>query len=377
MMNTLNSPPLNSLAAVTSRIPWLAIGRQCLQAFHAVCRMGMVAILAGLPWVPHVEAALPYLEIPGGEGLGKGQHIVFVTGEEYYRSEEGMSMFAKILSRRHGFKCTVLFAIDPATGYINPNQSKNIPGLAALDRADLLVIFARFRELPDSEMKHIVDYVNAGKPVLGIRNATHAFRYHKDSTSPHKSWDFSSREWPGGFGQQILGDTWIAHFGAFQKESTLVRKSESQRQHPVLRGVADTIFCHTDVNSVERLTTNDVVLLRGQVLSGLNPTDPPVLDARKDVRMPFAWFKTYTAPLGKQGRSFTTTAGASLDFLSEDLRRLMVNAMLSLTGHEQDIPEKTNVDIVGSFQPKPTGALTDAAWIGARLIPASFAPKPE
>ncbi len=368
--------PLTFLAD-TWQLLWAAAARPPLNAVRAAHRLGIVAILAAIPWFIQGHAAPPYLELPGGEGLGKGQHIVFVTGEEYYRSEEGMSLFAKILSRRHGFKCTVLFATDPATGYINPNQSKNIPGLAALDHADLLVIFARFRELPDSEMKHIVDYVNAGKPVLGIRNATHAFRYPKNSTSPYKSWDFSSQEWPGGFGQQILGDTWIAHFGAFQKESTLVRKDESQRQHPVLRGVADTIFCHTDVNSVERLTTNDVVLFRGQVLSGLKPTDPPVTDARKDVRMPFAWFKTYTAPSGKQGRSFATTAGASLDFLSEDLRRLMVNAMLSLTGHEAEIPPKTNVDFVDAFQPQPTGALTDAAWIGARLTPASFAPKPE
>jgi len=101
------------------------------------------------------------------------------------------------------------------------------------------------------------------------------------------------------------------------------------------------------------------------------------MDARKDVRMPFAWFKTYTAPSGKQGRSFTTTAGASLDFLSEDLRRLMVNAVLSLTGHEREIPEKTNVDFVDTYRPHPTGALTDAAWQGARLSPASFAPKAE
>lgn len=319
-------------------------------------------------------AADPFLRIDGGEGPGKGQHIVFVTGEEYYRSEEGMSMFAGILARHHGFRCTVLFAIDPATGFINPNQQSSIPGLAALDDADLMVIFARFRELPDADMKHIVDYVDAGKPVLGIRNATHAFRYAPNSSSPYRNWDFRAREWTGGFGQQILGDTWIAHYGKFQKESTRAHVSKTHSQHPVLRGVADSIFCHTDVNSVNRLTKNDVVLFHGQVLSGLNATDPPVTDARKDVRMPFAWFKTYTAPSGKQGRSFTTTAGASLDWLSEDLRRLMVNAMLSLTGHEKDIPAKTNVSFVGEYKPKPTGSLPDAHWAEAKLTPESFAP---
>ena len=320
-----------------------------------------------------VSAAEPGLVIEGKEGIGKGQHIVFVTGEEYYRSEEGMSMFAKILSQHHGYKCTVLFAIDPVTGFINANKSNNIPGLEALKSADLMVVFARFRELPDADMKHIVDYVNAGKPVLGIRNATHAFRYSANSTSPYKSWDFQSKAWLGGFGQQILGDTWIAHYGKFQKEATLATVISSQRNNPVLRGVADTIFCHTDVNSVERLTPKDLVLMQGQVLSGLNPMDPPVTDKRKDVRMPFAWFKTYTAPSGKEGRSFSTTAGASLDWQSEDLRRLMVNAIYSLTGHEKDIPQKSNVNFIGEYKPKPTGALSNEAWTALKLTPATFA----
>ena len=334
-----------------------------------------LAVLVLLIKLCIVSAAEPGLVIEGKEGIGKGQHIVFVTGEEYYRSEEGMSMFAKILSQHHGYKCTVLFAIDPVTGFINANKSNNIPGLEALKSADLMVMFARFRELPDADMKHIVDYVNAGKPVLGIRNATHAFRYSANSTSPYKSWDFQSKAWPGGFGQQILGDTWIAHYGKFQKEATLATVVSSQRNNPVLRGVADTIFCHTDVNSVERLTPKDLVLMQGQVLSGLNPMDPPVTDKRKDVRMPFAWFKTYTAPSGKEGRSFTTTAGASLDWQSEDLRRLMVNAIYSLTGHEKDIPEKSNVNFIGEYKPKPTGALSNEAWTALKLTPATFAIK--
>jgi hypothetical protein len=313
------------------------------------------------------------LVLKGGEGPGRGKHIVFVTGEEFYRSEEGMSMFAKILARRHGFDCTVLFATDPASGFINPNQSKHIPGLEALKSADVMVLFARFRELPDGDMKHIADHVNAGKPVLGVRNATHAFKYPADSVSPYKSWDYRSKEWQGGFGQQILGDTWVAHYGKFQKESTLAHKDATQRSHPVLRGVADTIFCHTDVNSVLRLTPADQVLFRGQVLSGLNPADEPVNDARKDVRMPFAWFRTYSSPSGAQGRSFTTTAGASVDWLNEDLRRLFVNAVFSLSGLESAIGERTDVSFVGDYQPKPTGMLPDPTWAKLMLTPAHFA----
>src|SRR5436190_2194402 len=116
-----------------------------------------------------------WLVIAGGDGPGKGKHVVLVSGDEEYRSEEMLPQMAKILAKRHGFKCTVLFAIDPKDGTINPNQSDNIPGLEALDSADLMVIFTRFRKLPDGQMKHIADYVESGKPVVGLRTATHAF----------------------------------------------------------------------------------------------------------------------------------------------------------------------------------------------------------
>src|SRR5690349_11051369 len=80
----------------------------------------------------------------GKEGPGKGKHIVFLTGDEEYRSEEGLPMLAKILSQRHGFKCTVLFSIK--NGEIDPNTKSNEPGMEALDSADLCIMLLRFRE---------------------------------------------------------------------------------------------------------------------------------------------------------------------------------------------------------------------------------------
>ena len=288
-----------------------------------------------------------------------------------------MPMFAKILSQRYGYDCTVLFSIDPELGTLNPNINHNIPGLQLLANADLMFIFARFRELPDKDMKHIVDYINAGKPVIGIRNATHAFRYTKNKESAYASWDWKSQSWPGGFGQQILGDTWVKHYGKFQKEATRARTTEGHRGHPVLQGVSPEFFIHTDVNSVLRLKPQDTVLLTGQVLSGPNPDSPPVTDDRKDTRMPLAWFKEYNAPSGKTGQSFCTTAGASVDWLSEDLRRVMVNAVFQLTGHTDKIPCKTNVDFVGEYTPGAFRNFTNEEWAKKALKPADFGLSPE
>ena len=337
-------------------------------------RYGILSIV--MLWSLSGLADETWLTLKGQDGIGKGQHIVFVTGEEYYRSEEGMSMFARILSQRHGYDCSVLFAIDNATGVINPNKTDNIPGLHLLADADLMVIFARFRQLPDADMKHIVDYVNAGKPVLGIRNATHAFRYSRKS--PYADWHFRSNAWPGGFGQQILGDTWVSHYGKFQQEATLAHATTEHREHPVMQGIADRIFIRTDVNGVNKLKPEDQILLRGQVLSGPGPDAPPVTDKRKDTRMPLAWFKNYTAPSGKTGRSFCTTAGSSTDWLSEDLRRLMVNAIFHLTGHAEEIPARTNVDFVQKYEPKPFRNHSDEEWTAMGLKPGDFGltPKP-
>src|SRR3984893_1606474 len=92
------------------------------------------------------------LVIAGKNGPGKGKRIVLVSGDEEYRSEQALPQLARILSQRHGFDCTVLFAIDPADGTIAPNKSNNIPGLEALDSADLVILFTRFRDLPDVQM---------------------------------------------------------------------------------------------------------------------------------------------------------------------------------------------------------------------------------
>src|ERR1041384_8494653 len=121
--------------------------------FAALLQLALTASLQAADWVVY----------EGGQGPGQGKHIVFLSGDEEYRSEEALPMLAKILAVRHGFKCTVLFSINPTNGTIDPIVPDNIPGMEALDSADLCVMLLRFRELPDAQMKHFVDYANRGK----------------------------------------------------------------------------------------------------------------------------------------------------------------------------------------------------------------------
>lgn len=290
---------------------------------------------------------------PGGEGPGKGKHVVLISGDEEYRSEETLPQLGKILSRHHGFKCTVLFAIDPKDGTINPNVNNNIPGLEALATADLMIIFTRFRDLPDAQLKHIVDYVESGRPVIGLRTATHAFNLSGTKNYPHYSWNHG--ETKGGFGRVVLGETWISHHGNHGKESTLGLIAKGQESHPILRGIRDgDVWGPTDVYGVRLpLPDDSQPLVMGQVLSGMSKTDKPVEGAKNSPMMPVAWTKSYKGKEGKTSRVFCTTMGASQDFENEGLRRLLVNASYWAVGLEDKIGPDTKVEIIGTFKPSP------------------------
>src|SRR3569832_2181025 len=105
-----------------------------------------------------------YLHFAGKSGPGAGKHIVFIAGDEEYRSEESLPMLAKLLSQRHGFDCTVLFSLDPTGAYIDPNNQKSVTKPQAISQADLIVIQTRFRQWSPEEYKYLYDYLNAGKP---------------------------------------------------------------------------------------------------------------------------------------------------------------------------------------------------------------------
>lgn len=321
----------------------------CIPARAAIClalfAMTSSGLLADDAWVVY----------EGKEGPGKGKHIVLVSGDEEYRSEEALPQLGKILAVHHGFKCTVLFAIDKNDGTINPKEVGNIPGLEALKTADLMIIATRFRNLPDEQMQHVVDYFESGRPIIGLRTATHAFNI--SGNSKFLKWSWTSKEPSGGFGRQVLGETWVAHHGGHGSESTRGIVAPGKESHPILRGIkAGEIWGPTDVYTVANpLPGDSQPLVLGQVVKGMKFDDPPLEGKKNDPMMPVAWTKTYKGADGKSARIFTTTMGAATDLLAEGTRRMIVNAVYWALAIEEKIPEKSNVDLVGEFKPTPFG----------------------
>ena len=273
------------------------------------------------------------------DGPGKGKHIVFLSGDEEYRSEEGLPMLAKLLSQRHGFKCTVLFALDP-DGTINPDNQDSLSDAEALDY--------RRRD------RHA-----APLPQLAGR-ADEALRGRLPPRRPdHRPADRDPRV-PVQAGAATRTTTTSASASSASSGSATGATTRPRRRRgviepsakddPVLRGVSD-VFGTTDV--YEAYPPADAkILLRGEVLKGMTPTSPPADYKKKrstdkkeqgvnDPMMAVAWTRVYKNEAGKENRILCTTMGAATDLENEGLRRLIVNGVY--WGLGMDVPQKADV----------------------------------
>ncbi len=284
----------------------------------------------------------------GTEGVGKGKHVVFLAGDHEYRSEESLPAIARLLAKHHGFKCTVLFNVNKETGEIEVGNS-NMPGMEALDSADLAVVFLRFQAFPKEQMKHLDDYLNRGGPVVGLRTATHAFKTSKEDPFAKYSYDSKVSGYELGFGHQVLGQTWVGHYGTNHKQSTRITIVEDKKAHPILRGVKDV---WVQVGGYVGKPTDGEILTMAQPLDGMKPDSPP--DAKKPP-MPSEWTRTYKGASGKAGRVFTTLYGTSEDITNDGYRRLVVNGCFWALGMEDAIKADLEIAFVGPFKPNTFG----------------------
>lgn len=274
--------------------------------------------------------------IQAGSNHSDRQHIVFVTGDEEYRSEESMPMLARILANRYGFRVSVAYAITD--GIIDPNRQDNIEGLEALEDADMMVLYTRFRNLPDDQLRYILEFAESGKPMAGFRTSTHAFQYGEGH--PNRHLDF---EWP----QAVFGLPWISHYGG--RNSTDVFKYEENRSHPILSGV-EPFHARSWLYHANTLLENAEPLLTGRAVEGAEP-------GGEHFGEPYAvaWTHLYAGENGKS-RVFFTTLGHPADFFDENMRRVAIQGIFWALGIENHIPvEGLNVELVGDYDPNPAG----------------------
>jgi hypothetical protein len=299
-----------------------------------------------------------WLTYSGGDGPGKGKHIVLISADQEYRSEQSMPMMAKILSTHHGFDCTVLFGVnekgevDP-TMPVYPKKGKeaefkqhNIPGLEHLASADLVVFFARLLTLPKGQQEHIVSYIDSGKPMIALRTANHGFR----GALPYKI-DGKNVN----FGNDVLGGSFRGHHGRWHADSTRGTIVKELKDHPLVAGVKD-IWGPSDVYRTYKeggsLPEGCTALVWGQPLMGRNHDDAP--NPKKEP-LPVAWFKNWKTREGKSARVFHSTMGSGKDLESAGLRRLIINSAYWGMGMEGAISPTRSVEYVGAYKPLVSG----------------------
>lgn len=315
----------------------------------------------------------------GDAGPGVGKHIVFLASDHEYRAEETCPALARILAKRLGFKCTVVFGVDK-DGFIEAGSS-NVTGMEVLKDADLFFIFARFLNLPDDQMAQVEAYIEKGGPVVGLRTSSHAFKIPENST--YAKYDFKSKVkgFENGFGEQILGNTWVGHYGTNHKQGTRIQIIPEQKGNVILSGVSDNAFTHAGAY-VGKPGPDFTVLTNSQPLVSMDPKSDP--DTTKPP-MPSSWTRSYMSKDGKPHRVFHSTQGASEDILDENYRRMVINAVLWAAGMEASIKPDLDISFVGPFQPNTFSFAghaknvkpSDLAGWESPIMPERAAKKPE
>ena len=203
--------------------------------------------------------------------------IHIISGSKEYKSEESFKEFVPWLEKNYHMTCTVSWGQDGV---------KKLQGLEHIKQADVLFVFARRMKLDEGQMKLIRAHWEAGKAVIGVRTASHAFQAADNEL----------------FDRKVMGGNYQGHFGIEPVKVLNVAKD-----HPVLRNVG-AIPTSNRLYKAGPLAPTAALLQEGDIGKG-----------RKHA---VTWVNTW-----KGGRTFYTSLGVPADFVDADFKRLLVNAI--------------------------------------------------
>ncbi len=233
-------------------------------------------------------------------GPKKQPHVVFVIGEDEYRTNETLPEFARTELLPRGIRVSIIHA-DKAP--------HDFPGMEKLSEADLVVLSVRRRAPSKEQMDALKAYLERGKPLVGIRTASHSFEPKTKFPEGHATWPT--------FDVDVLGGHYENHFG---KADTFVKVVPSAAKHPLLNGVStEAMKVTSSLYKSRNLAKTTTTLMEGW-------------NEGQDGREPVAWTNTY-----KGGRIFYTSLGSVDDFKNPAFRRLLLNAIF--WGQERQVPE--------------------------------------
>ncbi len=224
----------------------------------------------------------------------KRPRVVFISAESEYGAAESLPGFAHELETKYGFYCEILQGSTERSG----PERHEFSGMESLENADLVVVFARRRAFPQEQMKYLHLYLEKGKPLIGLRTASHAFDARGMGPKDHAEWTK--------FDPDVLGGNYHGHYG--RGPTTTVTVVDGAEKHPILTGVKTPFTSVSSLYQVSPLKKSTKTLLIGTI-----PDKEPE---------PVAWTNSYGKSL-----VFYTSLGHVDDFKNPQFRRLLVNAV--------------------------------------------------
>lgn len=232
-------------------------------------------------------------------------HVVMLIGEDEYKTWETLPAFVKENVTWRGLRVSVI-----QQGSSNKHR---FPGLTdALRDADVLLVSLRRRALAKEELAAVHAHLDAGKPLVGIRTASHGFAPRREDQGEGEAWM--------NFDPEVLGGNYAGHHGHGPK--TTIRTAPGAENHDLLTGVnGNALIGNGSLYRVSPLKDAAQPLLIGSIEG--KPAEP------------VAWTHTYGA---KGARIFYTSLGHPDDFADANFRRLLLNAIHWSLG--QPVPPK-------------------------------------
>ena len=225
----------------------------------------------------------------------KRPSVVFISAENEYSAAETLPVFASELELHHGLCCEILQASTAAKG----EGIHSISGMETLANADLAVVYARRRGFQADQMKYLREFLDRGKPLIGLRTTSHAF--DSRGSAPKEGHD----EWVK-FDPEVLGGNYHGHYGAGPVAT--ITPAAGVDNHPILKGIELPLRSNGSLYKASPLAAGTTLLLVGTI-----PDQTPE---------PVAWTHQF-----KNSRVFYTSLGHPDDFANPQFRKLLTNAV--------------------------------------------------
>jgi type 1 glutamine amidotransferase len=204
-----------------------------------------------------------------------------LSGSFEYDSEASLTIFKNFVEKHYPIQANLIIY----------NSEDDDPSLAALDDADVLLVFTRRLNTEGASLQQLQAYCEQGRPIVGVRTASHAYQNWLE------------------FDKDVLGGDYQGHYG----DGPIVRAEVIATEHPILDGIS-AFASYGSLYKNPSLRDDTSLLLMGRTIEHSEPV---------------AWTRSHNG-----GRVCYTSLGHQKDFEVVPFLRFLAQSILWVSGQE-------------------------------------------